>query len=447
MFPHGPPTSSPRYTGTKYRGLLAAATSQFQSPEATMGRGPLPRRVALVVGAVALLCGSVRGAPRATAAVAGGCGAGAKGAAGAACPVARRGAVGARGGAVAKKFQRSRRRRPPVGAGRGGSLLSTVPWKWSTEMRLKATSLVLLAVQNSLLSLTMRYSRTRKCHRPRFLASEAVVMSELFKTCVSLALATRAQEAPRHKFSQTLLDAYGKDGSYILVIPACMYVVQNNLQYVAASNLEPAIFQLLYQMKLLTTAFFSVLMLGRRLKAMQWGAIALLAAGLSGVGMTKGRDAENAPSANFPVGFTAVFAACCTSGFSSVFFERVVKVHRKLEKKHVSVWARNAQLATFSCLIATLTAFLKDGDTIRKRGLLSGFTPLVWCVVALQAGGGLCTAAVIAYADNLLKGFATGGSMLLSVSASCVWFDFEITRPFIAGAASVLAAILLYARA
>ena len=40
--------------------------------------------------------------------------------------------------------------------------------------------------------------------------------------------------------------------------------VQNNLQYVAASNLEPAVFQLLYQMKLLTAAFFSVDFLNRR---------------------------------------------------------------------------------------------------------------------------------------------------------------------------------------
>jgi UDP-galactose transporter len=92
-------------------------------------------------------------------------------------------------------------------------------------------------------------------------------------------------------------------------------------------------------------------------------------------------------------------------------------------------------------------AYVKDGDRIRQRGFLAGFTPLVWVVVALQAGGGLCTAAVIAYADNLLKGFATGVSMLLSVAASCVWFDFEITKPFLAGAASVVAAILLYSRA
>jgi UDP-sugar transporter A1/2/3 len=75
-----------------------------------------------------------------------------------------------------------------------------------------------------------------------------------------------------------------------------------------------------------------------------------------------------------------------------------------------------------------------------------GFEPIVWATVGLQALGGLCTAAVIAYADNLLKGFATGGAMFLSVLASKILFDFEITRAFLGGGLSVLASIYLYSR-
>ncbi|KAH8064442.1 pyrimidine nucleotide-sugar transmembrane transporter [Aureococcus anophagefferens] len=249
--------------------------------------------------------------------------------------------------------------------------------------RAKAISLAVLMVQNSALTLAMRYSRTRKTAH-RYHPSEAVVMSEV-----------------------------------------------NNLQYVAASNLEPAVFQVLYQMKVLTTAFFSVVLLKRELKPAQWSAIALLAAGLATVGSATTGPSAPKPGVNFAVGFAAVFAACCSSGFSSVYFERVVKQRsRPLPKapprgrvardappparKPISVWARNAQMATFSSTIAFTGALLKDGDAIRARGALAGFSPIVWCTVVLQAGGGLCTAAVIAYADNLLKGFATGGSMVIS---------------------------------
>ena len=112
--------------------------------------------------------------------------------------------------------------------------------------------------------------------------------------------------------------------------------------------------------------------------------------------------------------------------------------------KPISVWARNAQMATFSTIIALVGAWVKDGDCIRKRGALAGFSPIVWTVVLLQACGGLCTAAVIAYADNLLKGFATGGSMLLSTLVSWRWLGFDITPPFFAGMVAVLASIWVY---
>lgn len=48
-----------------------------------------------------------------------------------------------------------------------------------------------------------------------------------------------------------------------MAVPSCLYVVQNNLKYLAISNLEGPTFQLLYQLKILSTAIFSVVMLNR----------------------------------------------------------------------------------------------------------------------------------------------------------------------------------------
>ena len=65
-----------------------------------------------------------------------------------------------------------------------------------------------------------------------------------------------------------------------MCVPSGLYVLQNNLQYIGASYLPAAIFQVLVQIKIITTAIFSVTMLNRKLSLMQWTAIVALGSGI-----------------------------------------------------------------------------------------------------------------------------------------------------------------------
>ena len=56
-------------------------------------------------------------------------------------------------------------------------------------------------------------------------------------------------------------------------MPALCYTVQNNLQFIAASHLEAALLQLLYQTKTLSTAIFGVVILSKSLRCNQWLAL------------------------------------------------------------------------------------------------------------------------------------------------------------------------------
>ena len=58
--------------------------------------------------------------------------------------------------------------------------------------------------------------------------------------------------------------------------------------------------------------------------------------------------------------------------------------------------------------------------------------------------GGLVTAIVIKYSDNILKGFATSLSIVLSLLSSVALFGFHIPPSFVVGASTVLAATWLY---
>jgi UDP-sugar transporter A1/2/3 len=76
-----------------------------------------------------------------------------------------------------------------------------------------------------------------------------------------------------------------------------LYVVQNSLQFVAVSNLPVATFQVTYQMKILTTAAFSALLLRRRLSSTKWASLFFLAMGVAIVQIQSSTRAHAPPKA------------------------------------------------------------------------------------------------------------------------------------------------------
>ncbi|KAI2599363.1 solute carrier family 35 member A2, partial [Homo sapiens] len=138
----------------------------------------------------------------------------------------------------------------------------------AAHRRLKYISLAVLVVQNASLILSIRYARTLP--GDRFFATTAVVMAEVLKGNVKH-LVLFLHEAVLVQYVDTLK----------LAVPSLIYTLQNNLQYVAISNLPAATFQVTYQLKILTTALFSVLMLNRSLSRLQWASLLLLFTGVA----------------------------------------------------------------------------------------------------------------------------------------------------------------------
>ena len=79
-----------------------------------------------------------------------------------------------------------------------------------------------------------------------------------------------------------------------------------------------------------------------------------------------------------------------------------------------------------------------DYAPIKTNGFFQGYTPYTWATILLQSTGGLIVALVVKYADNILKGFATSLSVILSAVASVFLFDFHVRGVFIVGAGLVL---------
>ena len=262
----------------------------------------------------------------------------------------------------------------------------------------------------------------------------------------------------RRPFCQLLHDIFSPD-CWKLSIPAVLYVIQNSLQFVAISNLPVATFQVTYQMKILTTAAFSVMLLRRRLSATKWVSLFFLAIGVAIVQIQSSTRAHAPPKLNALVGSAhesaphymhvmsplkglgAVTAACFTSGLAGVYFEMVLK------NSKADLWVRNVQLSLFS-LVPALVPVLFRPTVPNSHGffadILKNFGGWAWATVSTQVFGGLVTAVVIKYSDNILKGFATSLSIILSFLASIILFNFKLTPSFLIGSSTVLVATWLY---
>jgi UDP-galactose transporter len=223
-----------------------------------------------------------------------------------------------------------------------------------------------------------------------------------------------------------------------LMIPAAIYTIQNILQFIAIENLNPGAFQVLYQMKLLTTAAVSFFMLHKQLTIRQWGSLGVLVAGVSLVQLAQS-PSESAKESNL-LGLITVFVACWLSAFSSVYFEKVLKSSKG------SVWVRNVQLAMLGLVLGFGTVYTYDREEVLQKGFFHGYTSMVWWVTALQATGGLIVAVVVKYADNMMKNIATSVSIVLS-AVVCLFLPqlaFDLSYHFVVGAAIVICASSVY---
>jgi len=113
------------------------------------------------------------------------------------------------------------------------------------------------------------------------------------------------------------------------------------------------------------------------------------------------------------------------------------------QKTEVTIWVRNVQLGLFS-LPQAASLVAADSAIIAQHGALVGFTPLAWSVVVLKALGGLLVAAVVKYADNVLKTYATAIAIVLTCILTCVNTRVMPTAVFVQGMAMVIASIFLY---
>ncbi len=267
-------------------------------------------------------------------------------------------------------------------------------WLQARGVSMKTVSLVLLVAQTTSLVLSIKYSVVQS--GPRYLASTAVFWMEVMKLVCALVVVFALKRANVGEFVATMRHEVGQVNELLkLAVPSFLYTVQNNILYVAIANLDAPTYQVIapspfslcsqssqvsYNAKILTTGLFAVLLLGRRLSHIQWASLVLLVLGVSCAQYVPGGTAAAPGDGNRVLGLVAVAVACVTSGFSGVYFEKVLK------SSTTSLWVRNIQMSLSSVPLALLSVWWTDGEAVALNGFNSGYTWVVWQIVFNQAG-------------------------------------------------------------
>jgi len=312
--------------------------------------------------------------------------------------------------------------------------------------------LALLAVQNCAKNLVMRAAVKGDAH---FLYSAAVIGTEGTKCTLSTLYVLCTGGTPK-SISTYLWNERRK--FLLLAVPAGIYNFQQTLEYVALRNLNAAIFSVIVQTKLLTTALFSAALLGKKLRKAQVISLTLLTSGVMLAQLhSKGGASESDESMNKLTGVCATLGIAASSGFAAVYTEKVIKAVGRGDSGSSSSSSvpsqrgsnsglayTQIQLAATSLIIEGAWAAFTDFDDIRQRGLWYGIDYKAMLSIFNSAIGGLTVAAVLKFADAVLKGYATAISVMLTGIFSYLIFGTSLSVEYLLGMVNVVASVILY---
>jgi len=281
-------------------------------------------------------------------------------------------------------------------------------------------------------------------------SAEVLIVGELIKMAVS-AFVTMEDTEPT--------DAQGKGVGKLLwlaansskmAVLALIYGVMNVLSFVALRRIDAAAFTVCAQLKILTTAFFSVLVLKRHLTWTKWRALLLIVAAsilVSTPSISSPCDTGKAHAATatdaadsfeVAIGFGAVLVEVTLSGFASIYFEKVIKA----TNTKLTIWDRNFQLAQWSIILYALMIGYDVSTNGTPIGVGWSFLSLV--VAALGALGGILVALTVKHTDSIMKSIATSGAIVLAGIGGYLLLDGPMTLPMALGSVVCIIAIQNY---
>ncbi|QDZ25699.1 nucleotide-sugar transporter [Chloropicon primus] len=222
-------------------------------------------------------------------------------------------------------------------------------------------------------------------------------------------------------------------------IPSIIYLFHNNVQFYTMAYVDAATYQILGNLKIITTGFLFWIALKRYLSRNQWLALSLLTLGaavsqISGCG----NNMLSAPV----LGYLFACLSAVLSALAGVYTEFLLK------KNNDTLYWQNVQLYGFGTLFNAARLTYDDiqspDSSFWLFDLTDGYNYITWLIVINFSFSGLFISWIQKYANTIVKVYATSSAMMVTAFLSIFFFDLEPTLQLFLGIAIVCTSIMLY---
>ncbi|XP_028399157.1 probable UDP-sugar transporter protein SLC35A4 isoform X2 [Dendronephthya gigantea] len=240
-------------------------------------------------------------------------------------------------------------------------------------------------------------------------------------------------------------------------VPGILYAVNNNLVVHIQAYMDPASFQVLSNLKIVTTVILYRIMLKRPISTNKWIAFTLITiAGASnsyGGWLSNQSLPEHHSLMEIHVTFNGIFLIllfCCISGTAGVYTEYILKKQAKLPfaVQSIMLYIFGVGMNFFAFFVSQLLrASSNENLGFKETGdVFEGFSKWTLIIIVSQALSGIINGVIMKQASSLTRLILIAGAMLISTTLSVFLFGLQFNDYFITAFILVIIAMFIYHR-
>ena len=202
----------------------------------------------------------------------------------------------------------------------------------------------------------------------------------------------------------------------LYAFPAFCYFVSNNCMFHIIKHLGASTFQIMNNLKVLSTGIFMYVFLNRKLSWLQWKALIILAIGCMVTQLIPNPQTltpTESVKLSHLTGYVLVFINVIAAGAGGVFSEKLLKgITNKTSTTETSIHWQNIQLYIFGFAFGLVSLYMDDAANISPSNVFRGFNSFAYATVISLATCGLLVSFILKHLDNVIKCFCTAFSVL-----------------------------------